>query len=101
MRIVEKATRPTDDMEQFEWEETIESEPPCFLPNVFLLTGPIDIYDRMLQTNLVQKSLEDLTIATLTRASWSRRICFVEEEGEIVIGELYYYVELKEHLLKF
>jgi hypothetical protein len=45
----------------------------------------------MLQTNLVQKSVEDFVVTTLTRASWSRRMCFVEEEGETVIGEFYYY----------
>jgi hypothetical protein len=45
----------------------------------------------MLEANLVQKSVEDFVAATLTRASWSRRLCFIEEEGETVIGEYYYY----------
>lgn len=68
MRAVEKATRPTDDMEQFEWEESIP-----------------DIYSRALQINLLQTSVEDFVAVTLTRASWSRRMCFVEEEGETVV----------------
>jgi hypothetical protein len=91
MRIVEKATRPTEDMEQFEWEETVEGELLSFLTTFFMLTWPIDIYRRMLQMNLVQKSVDDLVITTLTRASWSRRTCFVEEDGETVIGEFCHY----------
>jgi hypothetical protein len=38
MRFVEKATRPTDDMEQFEWEETIEGELLSLPTAFFLLT---------------------------------------------------------------
>lgn len=41
----------------------------------------------MLQMNLLQTSVEDLVVTALTRASWSRRMCFVEEEGETVVGK--------------
>ena len=37
--------------------------------------------------NLVQNSVEDLVTVTLTRASWSRRMCFLEEDGEVVVGK--------------
>ena len=40
----------------------------------------------MLEMNLVQASVDGFINVVLTRASWSRRRCFVEENEEIVIG---------------
>ncbi|KAG8755812.1 Splicing factor [Serendipita sp. 396] len=44
-----------------------------------------DIYLRAISTNLLQAKPDDLTALALTRASWSRRRCFVVEEGETVV----------------
>ena len=40
----------------------------------------------MLGMNLVQASVDGFINVVLTRASWSRRRCFVEENEETVIG---------------
>jgi hypothetical protein len=40
----------------------------------------------MLEMNLVQASVDGFVNVALTRASWSRRRCFVEENEETVVG---------------
>ena len=50
------------------------------------LTISLAIYVRMLEMNLVQASVDGFINVVLTRASWSRRRCFVEENEEAVIG---------------
>lgn len=50
------------------------------------LTISLAIYLRMLGMNLVQASVDGFVNVVLTRASWSRRRCFVEENEETVVG---------------
>jgi hypothetical protein len=50
------------------------------------LTISLAIYLRMLEMNLVHASVDGFINVVLTRVSWSRRRCFVEENEETVIG---------------
>lgn len=85
MRTVEKANTPPEDGEAVEWEETVEGE---LLGKTGCVANSFaEISSRALDVNLLQSSLEDLVLFILTRASWSRRKCFVKEEGETVVGE--------------
>ena len=74
-------------VEPVEWDETIDGKIEV---NIFQsrsdLTILLPIYLRMLEMNLVQASVDGFINAVLTRASWSRRRCFVEENEETVIG---------------
>jgi len=87
MRAVEKGTSPAEGVEPVEWDETIDGKIEV---NIFQsrsdLTILLAIYLRMLEMNLVQASVDGFINVVLTRASWSRRRCFVEENEETVIG---------------
>ncbi|PVF92511.1 hypothetical protein CPB86DRAFT_769315 [Serendipita vermifera] len=70
MRAIEKASTASEEMDAVEWEETVE-----------------DTYSRVMAMDLIQSSIDDFIPVVLTRASWSRRRCFVEEDGETVIDQ--------------
>jgi hypothetical protein len=56
------------------------------LRRAWLITCATDTYSRVMAMNLIQNNVDDFIPVVLTRASWSRRRCFIEEEGETVIG---------------
>jgi hypothetical protein len=72
-------------VEPVEWDETIDGKINIFQSRCDL-TISLAIYLRMLEMNLVQASVDGFINVVLTRASWSRRRCFVEENEETVIG---------------
>jgi hypothetical protein len=89
MRSVEKATSPAEGVEPVEWDETIDGKIEFQKKKIQSrcdLTVSLAIYLRMLEMNLVQASVDGFINVVLTRASWSRRRCFVEENEETVIG---------------